>query len=383
MLKFLKFTVIGLVLLITLVIGGLYATGNGPLLRIMWAFAFGGPDQAFDAADTPPAPDYADPKNWAALPNRTDLADYIPVGVTPAYTQGSAPVDVFFVHPTGFVSDAGWVFDMNANTSTEDNTGWMMANQASAYNGCCNVYAPRYRQANLFAYFRGDDVRDEVLAFAYQDVLQAFRYFVEHYSQGRPFVLASHSQGTHHSARLLSEEIDGSPLAERLVAAYIIGGGIAADTFDNTSLEWCTTPTDLGCIIHWDTYSDAAVESPPGMNIGNACTNPLDWSYGGGLVTADAHAGAVSPAGDFQIGGDSDAYTPMEFPELSAPQGGLVAAQCKDGTLFVSDQSESEFGGPGAGFGGGNYHLMDYPLFHMDIRDNAELRVATYLNANQ
>jgi hypothetical protein len=45
----------------------------------------------------------------------------------------------------------------------------MMANQASAYNGCCNVYAPRYRQANIFAYFRGN--RDEVLA---------FDYFLEH-----------------------------------------------------------------------------------------------------------------------------------------------------------------------------------------------------------
>lgn len=28
-----------------------------------------------------------------------------------------------------------------------------------------------------------------------------------------------------------------------------------------------------------------------------------------------------------------------------------------------------------------NYHLLDYPLFHMDIRENAILRVRTYLQS--
>ncbi len=30
-------------------------------------------------------------------------------------------------------------------------------------------------------------------------------------------------------------------------------------------------------------------------------------------------------------------------------------------------------------FGGGNYHGLDYPVFHMDIRENAKLRVQTFL----
>ena len=78
----------------------------------------------------------------------------------------------------------------------------------------------RYRQANIFAYFRGDEIRKQALGFAYQDVLRAFQYFLQHRSQGRPFVIASHSQGTHHGTRLLEEVIDGTPLAQRLVAAY-------------------------------------------------------------------------------------------------------------------------------------------------------------------
>ena len=39
---------------------------------------------------------------------------------------------------------------------------------------------------------------------------QAFQYFLENFSKGRPFIIASHSQGTHHAIRLLKEEIDGS-----------------------------------------------------------------------------------------------------------------------------------------------------------------------------
>jgi hypothetical protein len=31
--------------------------------------------------------------------------------------------------------------------------------------------------------------------------------------------------------------------------------------------------------------------------------------------------------------------------------------------------------------GGKNYHGLDYPLFHMDIRENARVRAAAYLQA--
>jgi hypothetical protein len=43
------------------------------------------------------------------------------------------------------------------------------------------------------------------------------------------FIIASHSQGTHHSIRLLAEEIDGTDLYSRMVGAYIIGGTISKD----------------------------------------------------------------------------------------------------------------------------------------------------------
>ena len=57
-----------------------------------------------------------------------------------AYIQATAPVDVFFIHPTGYLAGDTWTFSMDPNTKAEENTQWMMANQASAYNGCCKVY---------------------------------------------------------------------------------------------------------------------------------------------------------------------------------------------------------------------------------------------------
>ena len=56
-----------------------------------------------------------------------------------------------------------------------------------------------------------------------------------------------------------------------------------------------------------------------------------------------------------------------------------VQAQCKDGILFASDQTGTRF----QGFGGsnGNYHGLDFALFYMDIRENAILKVNTYLEA--
>jgi len=374
--------VLGLVVILGLAIGGLFATGNGALLTLGWAFLFGGPSLPFNPDDAVGPPDYSDPKNWAALPGRLGLEDMIPVGAEESATQGNAPVDVFFIHPTGFLTGKSWTFSMDPSTATEENTQWMMANQASAYNGCCNVFAPRYRQANIFAYFKGAEIREEVLGFAYKDIERAFEYFLADYNQGRPFIIASHSQGTHHGARLLKDRIDGTPLADRLVAAYIIGGGIAATHFDDMQdIGLCENATDLHCAVHWDTYSEAVIDDELPDRAGNVCVNPLTWQVDGGLAGKEQHAGAVAVSGNFQVAlTGNDAATGVVFEPLGAPIPNMLEAQCRNGVLYITDQSDTPFGSAGGLFGAGNYHGLDYPVFHMDIRENARLRVAAYLD---
>ena len=373
---------LGIVILVAVVIGGLYATGQGPRISLYWSILFDGPPKPFDPENTPPPPDYSQSVNWAALPETNGLEDRRPDGVPATYEQGKAPVDVFFVHPTGYLIGNSWVSPMDPNSKTEENTRWMMANQASVYNGCCNVYAPRYREANIFVYVQRDKaITEQVLDFAYQDVKRAFDYFIDNFNQGRPFIIASHSQGTHHAARLLKDRVDATPLWDRLVAAYILGGRIPASAFeDMQDIGLCQSAEQTGCAVHWDTYSEAAIEEDFPEFAGTACVNPLSWQEDGERAGKDKHAGGVPPVGVFHLDltGD-DVAEKAEIAPLAAPIANVVEAQCKNGILFVTDVSGTELAMPGRGIAPHRYHGLDYPLFHMDIRKNAEFRVQVYL----
>ena len=184
--------------LILLGVGGMFATGNGNILLSLWAITMGAPDLPFDESTAVEAPDYSKLENWAALPSCEGLEDMIPEDLLDRNIQGESPVDVFFIHPTGFLRGETWTYSMDMGSATEENTQFLMANQASVYNGCCNVFAPRYRQAHVLTYLQEEEIQEQILGFAYQDVRRAFRYFIDHMSDGRPFVLAGHSQGSHH-----------------------------------------------------------------------------------------------------------------------------------------------------------------------------------------
>jgi hypothetical protein len=43
-------------------------------------------------------------------------------------------------------------------------------------------------------------------------VKTAFLYYLQHYNNGRPIIIASHSQGATHGKRLLKEFFDGKEL---------------------------------------------------------------------------------------------------------------------------------------------------------------------------
>ena len=176
------------------------------------------PGRGFTEMAPPTPPDYANPLHWAALPDRDDLADSVPVGAVDR--QATAPVDLFFLHPTTFLSRQAWNQSLDDAATNRLTDEMVMRGQASLFNGCCHIYAPRYRQATLAAFFDDSQSGPRALALAYEDVVAAFRYYVTHFNQGRPFVLAAHSQGSRHADYLMAEEIVGTELADRMIAAY-------------------------------------------------------------------------------------------------------------------------------------------------------------------
>lgn len=360
-------------------LGAAYVVMTGQTLAVLMALT--GPQGEFDPAAQSPAPDYADISSWAALPQTRDLADLTPSGVAPRSTP--APVDVFFIHPTGYIKSSQWTSPMDPRSSTEDNTHWMLANQASVFNDCCEVYAPRYREGALKIFFGDRKRKEAVLDFVYDDIDAAFTYFLVNFSKGRPFLIASHSQGSSLAMRLLERRIDGTPLRDRMVAAYLIGSP-AGDVSELRvsrlkSIRACESAAELHCVIHFATYasgSQAALgaKTPEPM----LCVNPLTWERNGSGSASD-HLGAVSTSGKFDLSPfGADTSTKVAFGPLGKPTVGLTGANCRDGLLLVNDMSDKPID-KDLTVAGGNYHGLDYPLFHMNLRSNAIERVSAHM----
>ncbi|MCP5432994.1 MAG: DUF3089 domain-containing protein [Alphaproteobacteria bacterium] len=324
------------------------------------------PKTSFDEMPVPPAPDYANPISWGALPWRLDFADFAPKGESD--NQAMADVDVFFLYPTTFLFDEGWNSPIDHAVATARVDQGVLKHQASAFSGCCRIFAPRYRQATLVSFFpnyAADGQKAQELA--YGDVKQAFAYYLEHYNEGRPFILASHSQGTRHLIALLADVLAKSPARERLVAAYAIGYPLPLAHYggDYGDIVECRAADDTDCVVNYGTYGEGG-PPPPGKNASFQCSNPLSWDDPGAKAPASKNLGAL-------VGAVLHDPIPATVP-------GRIGAQCRDGTLWADVPEDSRWYAlrqkPN------NYHNQDYSLFYMNLRENAAVRVAAYKRAH-
>lgn len=148
------------------------------------------PPKPFSSYKAPPAPDYANKESWAVWPGRASPADQIPPGIDGTIAK-NPKADVFFIHPTTFLANSSW----NAKYDEGDFTGTQLDQavlryQVSAFNGCCRMYAPRYRQATLSAFLNPGADANKSFDLAYSDVVRAFDYYLANANKGRPFILA-------------------------------------------------------------------------------------------------------------------------------------------------------------------------------------------------
>lgn len=334
--------------------------------------------QSFDATTPPPAPDYAQASAWAARPGNPGAAATVPSGATPASVLGD--VATFYVHPTTFRHATQW----NQDISDAATNGWtdasVIARQASIFNGCCTVYAPRYRQAVARAVALLDGEGGKAFALAYSDVERAFDAFLEAIGD-RPFILAGHSQGGSHLATLLAKRIDGTPLAKRMVAAYVLGYNLSEGDFGLTyrTIRPCARPSETGCVVGWNSVTGDADRTMlgglmqqryvklHGDDAGKAlfCVNPLTFDRSKPAAPASASLGAVP--------GDPGAGP------VAALAPGKVTAECRDGFLVVDADPALDL----KPLPGGSMHFHDMGLFYADIRANASARAATYLREHR
>ena len=363
--KFLYFIAICTVL----VIAGAFTLALYPAQLTRLSFTPGG---AFEAqpALTPNA--YADPAMWYARPgmagpNPVDwLPDGLPEGKDP-------PVDaaVFFVHPTSYLNKQHW------NAPLDDPAARRIAiivvrAFGSVFNAAPDVWAPRYRQATFGSFVSDAPQAKQAHDLAYADVAEAFDAFVAAQPTSRPIVLAGHSQGSLILKRLLTEKVAGTPLAQRIAAAYVVGWVV--DTrrdLPKMGLPACTAPDQSGCVISFLSFADQADTammreayerfSANGASAAPSylCSNPLTGGIGGS-APASANAGAIIPD--------------LKFEKARLAPALVGAACAADGSLRIG-------AGPQIGplvLPGGNYHVYDYALYWLPLRQDFARRVAAW-----
>jgi hypothetical protein len=312
------------------------------------------PSHEFAEAVPSAAPDYAAEANWAALPQRKDSADAVPYKSGLKDEQATAAADVFFIHRTTYVNRKGWNADPDHHVERST-----IRHQASVFNAAGRVYAPRYRQATLYAFFDEETPNGkQALDLAYSDVRRAFEYYLKHYNQGRPIILAGHSQGTVHAKHLLHDFFENDPrLRRQLVAAYLVGFPTKANEY--TTIRPCADSLATGCFVTWNAVSKGN-EYPP--YAGSAVTNPLTWKTDTLYAPASLNRGGVG----------------FRFQNLSP---GVTDAQVHNGLLWITPPGKPgyvRFILPGKMEFRHSFHLADYGLFYLNVRLNAKARVRAW-----
>jgi hypothetical protein len=316
----------------------------------------------FEGVPTPPKPDYTNASHWAALPEKRDAADSLPKGIALQDNQIIAKADVFFIHPTIFTGEPTNRYRWNADVTDEKLNKEIQAstilNQATAFNGSCKVYAPYYRQAHLYAFYTSDQTEaKKALDLAYEDVKAAFETYLNQFNNGRPIVIASHSQGSYHAERLLKEYFDGKPLREKLVAAYLIGRAIKPNAF--TTILTSEKPNEVGVWSSWNTFAKNHYPKNYERYFMDAqSTNPLLWNSSDTFAPKELSKGGVGPKFTY-------------YPQLADAQNhaGMlwISKPYIKGRAFIRTK---------------RWHYADINLFYMNIRENVELRIQQYLEQN-
>jgi len=301
------------------------------------------------------APNYANLYCWAAHPYKKDPSDSVPRPLRAGYAIDST-VDVFFLHPTTFTgrSDTGWNADIDNDTLNAKTDYTTILYQASAFNEY-RVFAPRYRQAHLRAYYTTDTAA-ALAAFdtAYADLKAAFMYYLDHYNNGHPIIIASHSQGSTHAQRLLKEFFEEGPLKNRLVAAYVIGMYIPGNYF--TRLQPCRDSLHTGCVIGWRTFKqDYEPDFVKKEKSGGWVTNPLTWTTTAEPASNTLNKGSV-------------------LTQFNSVHTHVAGAAIHGNVLWIDKLHTS----------GGflvrmkNFHIGDINLFYVNIRDDLRRRVGLF-----
>lgn len=349
--------------------------------------------------------DYSDGSNWLCRPERDDVcaSDLRATVVHPngnlAQTgwrpNPAAPIDCFYAYPT-VSTDQG----EHADRTPDEAERRVVRSQFARFAEICKPYAPYYRQVTL-AGLRAQ-MGNEGFSLAegrgYEDVVAAFRHYLENDNQGRGFVLIGHSQGSFILQELIRQEVEGQPVQDRMISAILPGATLAVPEGEEVggtfqSVPLCTNPEQTGCVIAYSAFRSTAPPpantlfgSVPQEGMEAACTNPAYLPGGIGQLQAYLSADGTTIVGSGQerswVEGNE-----VETPFVRLP--GLLIAECatNEHATYLEVTVEGDPSDPRADDIGGDLtpqwglHLIDVGLAQGNLMDIVEQQSAAWRNA--
>src|SRR5262245_29999074 len=297
-------------------------------------------------AQTPTSNAYSDPKSWLCRPAGHDACD-VDLTTTVIAADGklsretwkadpNAQIDCFYVYPT-VSTDSSPNSDMNADPAELN----VIRQQFARFASKCRPYAPLYRQVTLVGLRTLLSGGGGSLArgIQYDDVKDAWNYYLDHDNNGRGVVLVAHSQGSFILDELIRREIDGKPVQSRMVSAILLGVTLAVPrgkdvggSFQHVPL--CHSATQTGCVISYASFR-STIPPPANTRFGKvtqpgmiaACSNPAALAGGSGSLHA-----YLATQGRTIVGTSTPKpwvvpEQPIDTPFVSVP--GLLTAECK------------------------------------------------------
>ena len=262
-------------------------------------------------------------------------------------------VDIFYVVPTciwDYTYSLGQIqHNMDIfNTKQRQMVDPSIRLAKNILSDSCNFFSPYYRQISMDSWLSLDTALIEKrFQLAYKDVVAAFRYYWNNYNQGRPFILAGHSQGAKAVIELLKHEITPE-IYQHLVASYAIGYTITQEELDSYPyLRMAKDSTDVGVIIGFNSVTKPEAISPLFKN-NIVCINPLNWK-------TDA-----SPGVSYQ------GFTASIDPSIH--------------TIVVTGIDEDKYYIPSVEvlLPKGNLHVEEFNLYNQNLRKNVLQRIRAF-----
>jgi hypothetical protein len=311
----------------------------------------------FDKSPEIVKPNYSDKDSWAVLPE--NIPDEISIF---NIDENKKEADVFYIYPTLIDSknQREWNSDIWNEDIRNDVINRPVKYQASAWLDAGNLYVPYYRQAHIRVFndkFRVDG--DKALNLAYNDIKEAFTYYLENFNNDKPFIIASHSQGTIHAKRLIAEFIDGKELQKKLIAAYLVGIKVFEDEFKN--IKPMNSANETGGFVTWNTFKFNKYPRKDNYENwfkGGVTTNPITWDDSK-ETKKDLHKGLLYR--DLKIFSQN-----IDIKLID----GIVWSTVPNVPGKILLQTVR------------SYHFADINLFWVDIRENAKLRVDQWFMKN-